>query len=160
MTRCNARGIDVLRGVAEAQGTETFLARLEMHIRPEKIKMWRDVLRSHYTFAKHADRDPDRTIDDFNPDSTHLALLAAITDYGTLYKQLTMPMYLFRGWVLAHSPQLLLEGAAEEVIPGVEKMLGPDAPLEAMQALYREYKRDERFYLSGIPEERRPNVES
>ena len=151
--------IDVLRGVAMNRGEETFLERLETIIRDEKIKVWRSVLRSHYTFAKHADRDPEREVEDFNPESTHLTLLAAITDYGTIYKQLTLPMYLFRGWMFVRNPHMLVEGAFEEVVPGGERIFGAGAPASVLQSLYREFKKNERWYLANVPAERLPNIE-
>lgn len=151
--------VDVLRGVAEVTGRETLHGNLEAAVRPEMLKSWRSALRDHYNFAKHADKDPHRVVEDFNPDTTHMVLLAAVTGYGTLYQQLTLPMYLFRAWVFTRSPHLLIAGAFEEIVPGAEKIFGAGAPLLAVQELYREFKRN-RVLLEGLlPVERRDAVE-
>ncbi|QIK78440.1 hypothetical protein G7077_05510 [Sphingomonas piscis] len=151
--------VDVLRGVAAARQEQTFLELLEAMVRPEMLKTWRALLRQNYNFSKHADIDPDKVIEGFDPELTNMTLLAAIEDYGRTYQQLTIPMYLFRGWLLAKSPHLLKEGAREDLIPHADQIFGKAASFSAVQSLYRELKRDRNQYLAFIPKDRLKNIE-
>lgn len=88
-----------------------------------------------------------------------MVLFSAMEDYASIYKQLTLPMYLFRGWMLARSPQLLVKGAADEIIPGAEKFFGPGAPISGVQLLYKEFKANRDFLLEHVPPERQATLE-
>ena len=99
--------LDVLRSLAERQKVETFHARLEDCILEEYVLSWRRLLRSDYTYFKHADRDPDRVIDDYRPEATAYNLVGAVADYGSVFKKQTLRMATFQAWFFGRFPNLL-----------------------------------------------------
>ncbi len=119
--------VEMLRGIAKTQGKETFHERLEDHIRSEYLKDWRDHLKSHYNWAKHADRDPERILDDFRPETTSWTLFAACLDYSEIYSQRTWTMFVFHHWFLCRNPKIA-GGPLEQFIPKIAETFGnPEA---------------------------------
>lgn len=96
--------VDVLKGVAEARGVRTFHGEIHKRIRPEHLGEWKQAERNAYNFFKHSDRDPEREIDDFNPELPWIPLLAAVVDYGEIYHLHTFPMVMFKSWVMWRRP--------------------------------------------------------
>jgi hypothetical protein len=126
---------EMLRGVAEHRGVETFHATLESRIKPEFLRQWRDILKSHYNYAKHADRDPERVVEDFSPEATTWALFGAGIDYATLYGKRTWPMLVYHIWFLCRHPEITVDEGrtlAEKMAPGLE--YPKDRPLRAAVA--------------------------
>jgi hypothetical protein len=105
----------MLRGVAEAKEIQTFHGTLEERVQSERVKEWRNILKSHYNYFKHADRDPERFIEDFSPDATTWALFAAQVDYYTIYKKRTWPMLVYHIWFLCRYPSIVYDEGKEFV---------------------------------------------
>lgn len=103
--------LDVLRPLMDQAGLETFHGSLEDHIRTEFVALWRDLLRNHYNYFKHADRDPDRVIDDYRPVATAFHLLGAVADYRALYGTQTITMAILTAWFFARYPTVLNDEA-------------------------------------------------
>lgn len=100
---------EVLRGVATARGINTFLGSLEDRIKPQHLKDWRNILREHYNYFKHSDRDPDLVITDFTPEATTWPLLGACRDYFEIYKSRTWPMLVYQLWFFCRNPNMLID---------------------------------------------------
>ncbi len=115
--------VEMLRGVAKAQGKETFHERMEDYIKEEHLKEWRDILKNHYNFAKHADRDPERILDDFRPELTSWVIFAGCLDYPKIYSQRTWPMLVFQSWFLCRNPKLA-NGQLAEIMPKIRENFG------------------------------------
>jgi hypothetical protein len=101
--------LDVLRGVAKSRSIATFHDGMELMVRPEKLSEWRRALRSHYTFAKHSDKDPDAVIEKFNELPVEFVAYAASEDYFAIYGQYTVAMLLFKAWFSKRNIELLTE---------------------------------------------------
>lgn len=99
--------VDVLRGLCQAHGIETFMTRFYDSIRPEFHKEFRETLKDHYNYFKHAKNDPNRVVEDFCPEASTYALLVAVEDYRALFQKLTFPMYVFRSWFMARNPHTM-----------------------------------------------------
>ncbi len=106
---------EMLRGVASAKGIQTFHTNIEMRVREEYIKEWRNILKSNYNYFKHADRDPERVIEDFSPEATTWALFAAGVDYYSIYGKRTWAMLVYHVWFLCRHPNITYEDARELV---------------------------------------------
>jgi hypothetical protein len=78
-------------------------------------------------FFKHADRDPETTLDDFADDLNDHVLLAATLDYGSLATTKPMELQVFQLWYFAVYPEKIagvpnfeaVRGAAEGAFPGL-----------------------------------------
>jgi hypothetical protein len=131
--------VDVLRGVAHARKVETYFDRLETMVRPEKLVEFRRLIRDHYTFAKHADRDPERVVENFNGETVNLVLLGATEDYPTLYGQQTLPMMLFKTWFLKGNLNLLTAEGQKMISRAVNALqIGTLAEAQALLAVAQE----------------------
>lgn len=108
-----AKGI--LRGVAKADGVETFDDQLEQRIKPEFIKQWREAVSDAYNVFKHANEDPKRELENFRPETTTIALFTAVTNYGLVYKQRTFPMAAYFGWFISRHPKFALPPLSDEL---------------------------------------------
>ncbi|MBN9556611.1 MAG: hypothetical protein J0I26_03685 [Alphaproteobacteria bacterium] len=89
--------VDVLRGIADKNGTKTVRSIIEDKIKPDYVAYWRTLERESYTFSKHADRDSNGVVN-FRPEAVAFALFYAVMDYGTVYMKCTMPMHIYRSW--------------------------------------------------------------
>ena len=118
--------VEMLRGVAKAKGKFTFHEQLEDWIKPEGLKLWRDRLKTHYNFAKHGDRDPDRIVEDFNPEFTGSILFAACHDYNLLYCQRNWLMVVFQSWYFCRNPKFAKEPLIGALPAIAENMGNPE----------------------------------
>ncbi|WP_426265147.1 hypothetical protein [Sphingomonas sp. PWP1-2] len=130
--------VEMLRGVAKARGVDTFSGQLEDRIKPEFLRYWRNILKEHYNYFKHADRDPEGVITDFTPESTTWTLFGGVLDYVHIYKTRTWSMLVYQIWFLSRHPEITLDETAEMVsalAPGLRYPAGK--PLdEAVQAAF------------------------
>lgn len=111
---------EVLRGLAKHNGIESFDAQLEKILVPGKEQDWRAAVNRHYNFFKHADRDADIGDIDFDPDITGYELLAGLQDYQSLFKIITTPMAIFRGYWVKTNPQIFVAEYRTLVEKGLE----------------------------------------
>jgi hypothetical protein len=117
------------------------------------------MIRSHYTFSKHSDNDPDETVDDFKDDTVYLIVMAEVSDYGAVYRQLTTRMYFFRAWIFARFPHFIKEKFRDEILVGAERMFGFGADLTAARRAYSEMTSLLPELLVSLSEEQRRVIE-
>lgn len=115
--------VEMMRGVAMARNIPTFHEQLEDWIKPEGLKFWRDRLKTHYNYAKHADRDPERIVDDFKPEFTGNILFAACFDYNLLYLQRTWRMTVMQSWFFCRNPKFAKEPLLS-ALPAIAEEMG------------------------------------
>jgi len=73
-------------------------------IKPGKEKLFRDKLNEAENFFKHADKDPEGSIE-FSPFQTEILLFDACSHYYTLTGE-TVPVFrLFEGWFMLHNTE-------------------------------------------------------
>jgi len=94
------------------------------YIRPEKKKEWHRALDKAKSFFKHADRDYKKSIV-FNPDSTSLLLIDALSMYQQLTDSLFHEGAVFLYWYMGMNPRLFKEGVAKDFIKSA-KDIGVD----------------------------------
>lgn len=139
--------VEMMRGIAEHRGLDTFHGRIEERVRPEYLKEWRRIHKEHYNFFKHADRDPDRVADSFRPEATTYALFGACMDYDTLFNCQTLAMMSYGAWFLARHPTFVLPEYADQFAPFADHLDDPAGrsfrdSLLTVASLYRSAKRN------------------
>jgi hypothetical protein len=72
--------LDVISDVAKAWAKNTLRDAVARKLPPEMAKAWRKAERDHYNFMKHANRDPDRSIQ-LSPEMTAFVIQGACRDY-------------------------------------------------------------------------------
>ncbi|MGU3455545.1 hypothetical protein ACLBV5_04455, partial [Brevundimonas sp. M1A4_2e] len=102
--------IDVLRSLARESGAKTFKGSMEAFIKPDRLKEWRDLDRAAYNHSKHADKDPNAELKDYNPSLASFNVLAAVIDFGEVFKKVTPSMLIFRTFEMAEYPELIQDG--------------------------------------------------
>jgi hypothetical protein len=77
-------------------------------VKPQYIKMWKQILKKPSNFMKHADKDPNDTIS-FAPEATEYLLLEAI-EYYSMFTQENRPiLQCFLFWSALHNPDVFFE---------------------------------------------------
>jgi len=107
--------LDVLRSLCGIAKEQTFKGKIEENIKSDMIKLWREYDRRAYTHSKHADKDPLVDLEDFHPEIAEFNILAAITDFSSLYKTNSPTMLLFRTVALMRRPEVLKDGEFKDV---------------------------------------------
>jgi len=121
----------VLRGLAKHAGHVPFDTQLEVAIRPEKIKVWRDAVNRHYNFFKHADRDAATDSIEFDPEITLFKLLASTQDYRAVYGAVTVPMGILLSYMVRLWPDMFNDEYRAHVEPALALFdEGGGSPLE------------------------------
>lgn len=109
-----AAAFGVLRDIAQAKGKTLVTAEQQMidRVVPGKERELMAALRRHQNFFKHADRDPDATID-FNPDSIEWLLFDCTVAYAQLTAETTPLMGTFNLWWRIQHRDLIKEEYSE-----------------------------------------------
>ena len=105
--------VEMMRGLAEHRQLQTFQATIEERVKPEALKRWREILKGHYNFFKHGDRDPERISEDFMPEATTYPLFGACVDYQTIFGRSTFAMMSYMSWFMARHPAILVPEASD-----------------------------------------------
>jgi hypothetical protein len=147
---------DVLKGIAKSQGVQLLNDQMENFIKPEKISEWYSLLKADYNFAKHADRDPERNLPAFNPEVSLMSLFTAVTDYETVFKAITIPMGLFRSWMIARRADII---ASDSPVHSLSWVFKDGAPLYHAKNLYKLWKEDKQSILSSLGTALPPHIE-
>ena len=100
-----AAGSRILRDLCETKGTP-FDKIMKAIIAPGKEKEVRKLMNRPANFFKHADEDPDETLE-FDDSVNDITLLMAVSYYGDLGNALTPEMRLLEGMCFALHPNLL-----------------------------------------------------
>ena len=155
--------VDILRGIAVSAGKTTIRSITEDYIKPEYLNEWRGIERESYNFFKHSDRDPTDEIS-FRPEATAIVLFYAVADYGGVYAQCTMPMYLFKAWFMSRYPSFF-KGKTARQIESFQKALQFHEGQSFSEALilasdvYRDWKENRELFVAQIPAGFMHNVE-
>jgi hypothetical protein len=107
--------VEMMRGIAESRGQITFQASMEDRIKSQFLGQWRKILKTHYNFFKHADRDPDSIAEDFMPEATTYPLFGACVDYQTIFGASTLAMMSYMSWFMARHPKFMKPQVAAQV---------------------------------------------
>jgi hypothetical protein len=81
----------------------------ELHIKPGHAKEALQIMRKPWNFLKHADRDPDDTLE-FDPAATAYEILLALHGLMALGVQTSDLQTAFLYWICVNKPNLVLEG--------------------------------------------------
>lgn len=114
----------ILYDLAKAKGHHGNLRRPRV-VRPERHREWNRYLNAPQNFFKHADKDPDKTID-FEPDVTHFFILDALTLLQGLGLKLAPAEHLFSVWFALKRPEFLIIGAFRDQITATAKTINVD----------------------------------
>ncbi|WP_137753600.1 hypothetical protein [Sphingopyxis sp. L1A2A] len=115
--------VDVLEALAKKRGIEGFYKQMEVGIKPQFLNSWYNTLKNGYNFAKHADRDPDRSIDDFRPEAVTWTIFGGCLTYSRVFGTRSWNMLVFQMWFNCRNPHILTEESrelAERLAPGFE----------------------------------------
>jgi hypothetical protein len=84
-------------------------------VKPEKRKEFNQVFREAANFFKHADRDPDATIE-FSPGLTELFIYFAIKGLGLCGVTLAHELTIFMFWLHVRAPEAMLPESTQEAL--------------------------------------------
>lgn len=102
-------GAEIAEAVAKHRGRATLAQGLADYIKSEQIGTVQRLVRDPYNFLKHADRDPEGEMRDFDPRSVEFKLFFAVEDYAIAFGERTPLMLALRVWFDCRYPQLLLK---------------------------------------------------
>lgn len=147
--------VEMMRGIAEHRGIETFQAKMEISVVPKHLREWRQIMKGHYNYFKHGDRDPERVADEFRPEAVTFSLFGACNDYQALFGKTTLAMYFYVAWFLGRHPDTLMSEARELPSKIAEHLDHPqDKPyresLKQVSELYQSAKRQPRLVLKML----------
>lgn len=91
--------LEVARDLAKAKGTQRHY-QFESLIDPNAKKAFRDALVKAANFFKHADRDPDAFLEDFDPNLNEYLIWWILMLYQDLGGKLTPQMEVFTKWII------------------------------------------------------------
>lgn len=104
-----AAAYDVIHDITAKRGAEPMLLKDRMldYVKPEYKKMLGEKLNAAANFFKHADRDPEATLD-FNPDMSELHILDACSQYRRLTGEFPPLFQIYQTWVMAKHPDMYI----------------------------------------------------
>lgn len=149
--------IEVTSGVASHLGIKTMGELMAENVRTDKRKEWFTILKSHYNFAKHADKDPTATVD-LSSDIVEFIAFEAVMDYREVYKQMTFPMLLHGTYMFAKFPDIISETGLNIVGAGAA-LLGESPTIEIVSKYYLAYLEHKAEVQESIAEKDRPMIE-
>jgi len=90
--------IDILNGVANKSGKLTLHHHFEITIKEEFRKKVRKIMKAPYNYMKHADRDSDQHLTDFNTERALWNIFVACYDYFIIYEIQSYAMKAYISW--------------------------------------------------------------
>jgi len=107
----------LIANLSSAAKQETIL---EKFIRPEKLLEFEKAIRAPQNFLKHADKDPDATLD-LDPHATELLLLIEVEAYRGLTGGITDAMNIFQTYAAATWGKQAFEAVPADVLAGMSE---------------------------------------
>ncbi len=104
----------ILRDLLLKKGDRSFL-KDSPYIREDKRTEFRRIINRAQNFFKHANRDPEESLQ-FDPASTKFLLLDGIEMFYRLYDVRPLELEFFRVWFVAAHPQFLLDGPLKDQV--------------------------------------------
>lgn len=149
--------IEVTNGVARHRGIATLTDLLTEKIRDDKRREWFSIVKQHYNFAKHADRDPELEVE-INSDIVEFVVFEAVMNYREVYKQMTFPMLLHGTYMFAKFPEILHETGLSIAHAG-HALLGEAPSISKVAKFYTAFVENKADVLASIPEQDREGIE-
>ena len=133
---------------------------VDKYIRPEKKKEASILFGSKRNFLKHAERDPEETIDELKPELVEMELVFCCATFKQLGEDLTNHMAIYMSWLMAQQPELFFvekmkddfERLEETGLPGMSKENSKSHCLEVINTFAtRTYKKPKKPNQIRIP---------
>ena len=107
---------------------------MDLYIKPEKMGYALTLFASKRNFLKHANKDPDKTIEELKPELVEMELFFCCATFFQLGEKLTDRMAIYWSWLMAQQPNLFI----------VEKMKDDFERLEqtGLPMMSKEYSKD------------------
>lgn len=151
--------IDVLKGVAKSRGLGTFSESIVTGIiREDRVREWYSLIKEHYNFSKHADKDPDKVVD-LRPGAVQFAVFEALSDYQTIYIKPTIPMLIFQEFFILTNPDLY-DDLELDMLATSRAFFGEYPTLETAGQSYQKYFNDRGAALADLSAEALSLVET
>ena len=107
---------EIATTLCELQGKKSFFDEArEVLPHIPKQQMYREAMR-HVGFLKHANRDPNGTLDGFADKDADMALFVATYDFGSVCTGKSVEAQVFEGWFLS------LYGEPEDIPTGLDEL--------------------------------------
>jgi hypothetical protein len=111
-----ANAWEIIDALCARAGVQSMSVQARSYVPADK-DLKRDYINSPYrNFFKHADRDPDQSLEDFNELVLDGLLFLAVEDYLRLRQVSPIALQVFQLWYLACHPDKLSDDRIEEVI--------------------------------------------
>lgn len=114
---------EVCYALAKAKGI-TGLLKDHPDVRPEMHKEWNALLNEAKNFFKHADSDPDETLE-FDPRANEMLILDAIVLFARVTGRLCHEFAVFTAWFTVRYPGLLKGDTKDERLEALSRRLRP-----------------------------------
>lgn len=141
--------VDMMKGVAAREGKTMMADWMADRIIPDRKKEWFGLLKEHYNFAKHADRDPDKTVN-LGPSIVEWVIFEGVADYGELYRMSTFPMFLHKVYMFARNP-IMVNEMGQDNLRYARALFGDSPELKDVKRFYRTYLSDKKAIRQSIP---------
>lgn len=102
-------GFNILRDLCEKNNGQGFYKELTANIRPGMEKKFWKELNKTWNFLKHADRDPDSSLENVSEELNEATLFMATQLYNDLGQKLTIEMWVVLFFVSAQHPDFILD---------------------------------------------------
>lgn len=99
--------LQILEDLAKIKGIDVPFYKNADRIKPEYKKEWVYHLTKHRNFFKHADRDPDSTIE-FDSEFVKLKIMTAICYHEQLVDYYILECFIFNIWLNLNEPNLFI----------------------------------------------------
>jgi hypothetical protein len=114
---------EIIESLCTLAGIDSFARDTRRHI-PESKDLKRDYVNTPYrNFFKHADRDPNATLQGFSDSVCDHMLFLAVEDYLRLRKRAPIEVQVYQLWYLALYPEKVRPSELTRVLEPVERAL-------------------------------------
>lgn len=105
---------EVLTGVAKSKNIASWCDDINYLIKDEHKKEVRGILKRRYNFLKHADKDPNGTIE-FSEEGNDMLLMITCDDFKRVTGSVTPLMVYLMTYIAGHYPKLFEDKAKDEL---------------------------------------------
>jgi len=129
-----AAAFGILRGLANRAGTVRAHEALKDHIRPGMEREYWAYMNRASNFLKHADRDPDESLEGINEEINDPSIFMAALYYTDLKGSATGAISVYTWWYAALHPSVLTDEFRAEI----ERRVAPGAEIQQLRRLPRD----------------------
>lgn len=105
--------LGILESLAQVKHIENPIGKNSCIIKDSEKKVWRNALAKHRNFFKHADSDPDNSIE-FDSRLNELNLISAIVYHNALTSYYLVELLIFQEWFLLKYPKYSINREEQE----------------------------------------------